>query len=113
VTARFGCPVGGLCQELGKQGGPLADLAAKLLHDVLNWTETQFVALDLESKAADYALHLLSSVQGMFLLTHTFKDPQLAIRKTQALQEWLEALVQRKPEPLPVPEQETEVAFAE
>src|SRR5579872_2726770 len=45
VTARFGCPVGGLCQELGKQGGALSDLAAKLLHDVLQWSEVQFKQL--------------------------------------------------------------------
>src|SRR5690242_16876273 len=25
LIARYGCPVGGLCQELGKQGGSLAD----------------------------------------------------------------------------------------
>src|SRR3990167_70966 len=45
LTARYGCPVGGLCQELGKQGGSLADQAAKLLHDILEWTEKQFRAL--------------------------------------------------------------------
>src|SRR5579872_3645247 len=37
LIARYGCPVGGLCQELGKQGGSLADQAAKLLHDLLSW----------------------------------------------------------------------------
>jgi len=96
VTARFGCPIGGLCQELGKQGGPLSDLAAKLLHDILQWSEEQFRALGLEDKAPGLSLNLISSVQGMFLLTHTFKDPKLAQRQCEELKAWLEMLANRK-----------------
>lgn len=96
VTARFGCPIGGLCQELGKQGGSLSDLAAKLLHDVLQWSEEQFRALGLEEKAPGLALNLISSIQGMFLLTHTFKDPKLAQRQSEELRAWLESLTNRK-----------------
>jgi AcrR family transcriptional regulator len=91
LIARYGCPVGGLCQELGKQGGPLA---AKLLHDQINWAEIQFKAMGLGDKSADYALHLVSSVQGIFLLTHTFKDPKLVSRQAVAVQEWLERVVE-------------------
>lgn len=94
LIARYGCPVGGLCQELGKQGGPLADLAAKLLHDQINWAEIQFRAMGIGDKSADYALHLISSVQGIFLLTHTFKDPKLVSRQAIAVQEWLEKVVE-------------------
>lgn len=96
LTARFGCPVGGLCQELGKQGGPLSDLAAKLLHDVLQWSEEQFRALSLGDKAAGLSLNLISSIQGMYLLTHTFKDPKLAHRHCDELQCWLETIANRK-----------------
>ena len=99
ITARFGCPVGGLCQELGKQGGALSDLAAKLLHDVLKWSEEQFRALNVEEpRAANYALHMLSTIQGMFLLTHTFKDPKIAQRQCDELQSWLESIANRKVE---------------
>lgn len=97
TKARFGCPIGGLCQELGKQGGSLSDLAAKLLHDVLKWSEEQFRAIGVdEVKAANYALNLISSIQGMFLLTHTFKDPKIAQRQTEELQTWLEGIANRK-----------------
>lgn len=99
ITARFGCPVGGLCQELGKQGGALSDLAAKLLHDVLKWSEEQFRALGVEEpRAANHALHTLSGMQGMFLLTHTFKDPKIAQRQCDELQSWLEGIAKRKVE---------------
>ena len=97
TTARFGCPVGGLCQELGKQGGALSDLAAKLLHDVQKWSEEQFRALGVdEARAAGFALHMLSTIQGMFLLTHTFKDPKIAQRQCEELQQWLESIAGRK-----------------
>tara|TARA_R110002110_G_scaffold195770_1_gene405416 strand:- start:12050 stop:12703 length:654 start_codon:yes stop_codon:yes gene_type:complete len=109
VTARFGCPIGGLCQELGKQGGALSDLAAKLLHDVLKWSEEQFRALGFdEENSSRYALNLYSGVQGTFLLTHTFKDPKIAQRQCAELQSWLEMLADRKVE-MPV-EREAAVA---
>jgi len=92
LIARFGCPVGGLCQELGKQGGSLADQAAKLLHDLLMWCETQFRSLGFGDKSADLALHMVSNIQGIYLLTHTFKDPKFAVRQAKVLQEWLEKL---------------------
>ena len=90
LLARYGCPIGGLCQELGKQGGTLSDLAAKLLHDILQWTEKQFMALGFGESSADLALSLVASIQGTHLLTHTFKDPKLAFRQSGTLKKWLE-----------------------
>lgn len=111
VTARFGCPIGGLCQELGKQGGPLSDLAAKLLHDVLQWSEEQFRALGFDDKSPGMSLNLISAIQGMFLLTHTFKDPKLSQRQSNELRAWLEGLVNRKADmPVKVSEREAEMA---
>jgi len=104
--ARFGCPIGALCQELGKQGGSLADLAAKLLHDELTWVESQFGALGAGDRSQEFALSLLSSVQGTYLLTHTFKDPKLADRQVKSLMNWLKAL------PLKATAKEKELALA-
>lgn len=95
-TARFGCPIGGLCQELGKMGGPLADAAAKLLNDVLGWCEKQFFALGHAKNSSRLALNLVSNVQGMYLLTHTFKDPQIAVRQARFLQEYLDNVEEGK-----------------
>ena len=91
-VARYGCPVGGLCQELSKQGGPLADRAAKLLHDLLGWSEAQFNSMGCGAESANFALTLISSVQGTYLLTHTFKDPQFSIRQSEILLSWIERL---------------------
>lgn len=91
-TARYGCPIGGLCQELAKQGGSLADQAAKLLNDVLEWSATQFKAMGLAEKAKELAVHYLSAIQGMHLLTHTFKDPKITTREVQVIKDWLKQL---------------------
>ena len=112
LIARYGCPIGGLCQELGKQGGSLADQAAKLLHDILQWSETQFKALGFADRAAEYALNLVSNIQGMHLLTHTFKDPKLAKRQTDTLLAWLEQTLGMKLAPVAIPARKEETAGA-
>lgn len=90
LLARYGCAIGGLCQELSKQGGPLADQAAKLLHDILSWAEKQFTALGFSSEQANsHALSFISSIQGMYLLMHTFKDPKLASNQAEQIKMWL------------------------
>lgn len=89
TLARFGCVIGSLCQELGKQGGILANAAAKLMADILKWTETQFRELGQGERASQLATYFLSGIQGMNLLTLTFKEPQYMQRQSQCLQEWL------------------------
>jgi len=83
------------------------------LHDILQWTEAQFRNLGYADKAAEYSLNLVSSIQGMHLLTHTFKDPKLAQRQTDTLLAWLEQTLGMKLEPVAIkqPELETEAAY--
>ena len=92
VTARCGCPIGGLCQELAKQGGLLADAAAKLLNDIIEWSEKQFKGLGFGEKSSEYALQFVSAIQGMALLTNTFKDPKLTLQLNRTIEVWLDKL---------------------
>lgn len=91
-TARYGCAIGGLCQELGKQGGSLADQAAKLLHDVVQWSAEQFKFMGFGEASHDLAMHYMAAIQGMYLLTHTFKDPKIAHRESAVIKSWLKQL---------------------
>lgn len=93
LIARFGCPIGGLCQELAKQGGSLADAAAKLLNDTIEWVEKQFKEAGLGEKAKMTALEFVGEIQGMCLLTNTFKDPKLMMTLTETLEAWLKNLI--------------------
>lgn len=112
LIAHYGCPIGGLCQELGKQGGTLADQAAKLLHDILQWVEKQFRALGHGEASEEYALSLVSSVQGTHLLTHTFKDPKLANRQSRMMMDWLNGLLASSGSRAPVDSRVEEEAMA-
>lgn len=92
VLACSGCPIGSLCQELHKEGGPLADKAAALLAVILSWLEQQFRLAGKGSASAARALELLSALQGASLLTHAFNQPELILRETTRLKKWLKAL---------------------
>jgi TetR/AcrR family transcriptional regulator, transcriptional repressor for nem operon len=93
----YGCPIGTLCQELGKPGGSLANQVAKLLRDFLGWCESQFKALGLGSKATHLALDFVSHLQGIYILVSTFKDSKIFENQTLALQQWLRSLVSKAP----------------
>ena len=90
AVARYGCPHGSLCQELDKEGNQSASMASQLFQTYLNWAETQFRLLGKdEQEAKDCALDLISSLQGTFLLTNSFRSPELLERKLQRLASWL------------------------
>jgi len=89
-TAKFGDALGNLCQELGKQGGQLADAAASLLQEIMNWCEKQFTTLGKGGEAQKLAMILVSSLQGISLLTLTFKEPDYTKQQADYLVSWLD-----------------------
>ncbi|MFI4955168.1 MAG: TetR/AcrR family transcriptional regulator [Gammaproteobacteria bacterium] len=91
-TAYRGCPVGSLCQELAKQEGALAEAAAKLLSDTLNWCEQQFRAMGYGQQSADLASQFMALVQGTALMTNTFKDPKITVKMAALIEDWLKNL---------------------
>jgi len=91
TTARFGCEMGSLCQELGKYTGELSNLAGDMMFKTLAWVEKQFKNLGKGEEAPILARYLVASIQGVSLLTLTFKDPALLQRQSKNLELWLEA----------------------
>lgn len=91
-TATFGDWLGGFCQELCKQTGDIAMAASELLKDVLQWCETQFKELGKGDRSQTLALNLLSGIQGISLLTLTFKDPKVIEEQSDYLINWLESV---------------------
>lgn len=96
VTARCGCPVGGLCQELAKQGGALAEAAAQLLNHMVEWSEKQFRNLGLGEKSKEYALQFISLIQGMALMTNTFKEPKMTAKLGAIIEQWIDSVAGKK-----------------
>jgi TetR/AcrR family transcriptional regulator, transcriptional repressor for nem operon len=75
-----------------KEGGPLAIRSRSLFEAPLAWMETQFRAMGHAEDAADLALRLLSSLQGVMLLTQSFGDASLLEREGARLTAWLKSL---------------------
>jgi TetR/AcrR family transcriptional repressor of nem operon len=92
ALARSGCPIGTLCAELHKDGGPLANHAAGLFARLLTWIETQFRAMGKADESQELAVHLLSAIEGASLLSHSFHNSRYVSREADRLIEWVRAL---------------------
>jgi TetR/AcrR family transcriptional regulator, transcriptional repressor for nem operon len=92
ILASCGCPVGTLCSELHKDDGPLAKKASALFASHLDWIEKQFRALGRGDGARGLAVHLLSALQGVAVLAHSFHDPDLVVIETGRLNKWIGGL---------------------
>jgi AcrR family transcriptional regulator len=90
--AQSGCPVGSLCTELHKDGGELAEKATVVFEEQLRWLETQFKSFVRPAGARRHAIHLLSALQGISLLAHSFGDPQLVVGEAVELKKWVRSV---------------------
>ena len=92
ILAQSGCPIGTLCSELHKQGGPLAQQATGIFDELLAWLATQFQALGKGEESRDLAVHLLSAVEGAVLLTQSFHTSEYIEREADHLKQWIRSL---------------------
>ena len=92
VAAQFGCPTGTLASELGKRTDGLDQAAAAAMRELLDWVQAQFAAMDRDD-AAELAVALIASYEGIALLTNTFRDPELMVVEGRRLERWIDSLV--------------------
>jgi len=90
--ARGGCPVGGLCSELHKEGGALAKKSARLFSEPIGWLEKQFGAAGHEKDSRELAMHLFSAFQGMAAVAHGANDPEVVVIEVRRLKNWINTL---------------------
>jgi AcrR family transcriptional regulator len=90
--AESGCPIGTLCSELHKQGGPLAQQATGIFDELMAWLETQLRELGKGDEAPGLAVHLLSAVEGAILLTQSFHTTEYIEREAEQLTQWIRSL---------------------
>jgi AcrR family transcriptional regulator len=91
ALAQSGCPVGSLCTELHKDDGALGDKATVLFDEQLGWMEGQFKSF-ASGDARRLAVHLLSALQGISVLAHSFGDPSLVVGEGAELKKWIRSL---------------------
>jgi len=90
--ARGGCPVGGLCSELRREGGTLAKKSATLFTEPIGWLERQFRAAGHDKDSRELAMHLFSAFQGMVALAQGANEPDLVLAEVQRLKNWINTL---------------------
>ena len=90
IDAEYGCPIGSLCYELAKGRGPLSSEASAPFRTLLAWSEKQFRLLGKsKQKAAAFALHMVSSLQGISLIANALGDPDTILSEAKFLSDWL------------------------
>jgi TetR/AcrR family transcriptional repressor of nem operon len=90
--ARGGCPLGGLCSELHKEGGALAKKSAALFTEPMGWLEEQFRAASHEDDARELSVHLFCAFQGIAAVSHAANDADLVVMEVKRLKDWIGTL---------------------
>jgi AcrR family transcriptional regulator len=88
LAARYGCPHGSLCAELGKHG---TDEAAVLIRAPVGWAERQFREMG-RADARDLAIQVIAAYQGAALLSSALRDPDLLGRESARMAAWIDSL---------------------
>jgi TetR/AcrR family transcriptional regulator, transcriptional repressor for nem operon len=91
IVAKYGCPLGSLCSELGKRGQQSSLPAAVLMRGPIAWAEVQFRSLG-RPDAHDLAVDLMAAYEGSALLANTMGDPDVLSRAARRLNRWIDLL---------------------
>lgn len=89
---QYGCPIGSLNTELGKDRQDLQLYARALFNLFRDWLSDQFRVLNYGDQSQGIALHLLGRAQGIAVIAHVYRDAKLLRSETELLKEWISAL---------------------
>lgn len=90
--AQYGCPIGTLSAELGKESCNLRDASRRLFDLFRDWLTEQFRQLGKSKQARSLALHLLGRSEGISMIGHVYADPALITAEIKTLQKWIDEL---------------------
>lgn len=89
---RYGCPMGTLNTELGKEQLELRDEARALFELFESWLADQFAELGYAGRASELARRLIAQGQGIAVVTHVYGDAGLLQAEMQRLSRWIDQL---------------------
>lgn len=89
----YGCPIGSLNTELGKERRELQRVARGLFDLFKGWLAARFEELGRSKQdAGALALHLLGRAQGIAVISHVYQDTHLLEREASQLKDWIDRL---------------------
>ncbi len=86
--AKYGCPVGSMCQELDKDRQPVSDKADALVHWQLKWVTDQFKHMG-HTDADKLGIQLTSALHGCCVLANALNDPKIVELEIARLKSWI------------------------
>ena len=86
--AKYGCPVGSMCQELDKDRQPISDKADSLVQWQLKWVSDQFKLMG-HSVADKLGIQLTSALHGCSVLANALNDPKIIELEIARLKSWI------------------------
>lgn len=86
--ARYGCPVGSMCQELDKDRQPVSNKADELVNWQLKWITDQFRLMG-QKEADKLGIGLTSALHGCSVLANALNDPKIVEVEIKRLKEWI------------------------
>ncbi|HHH42673.1 MAG TPA: TetR/AcrR family transcriptional regulator [Gammaproteobacteria bacterium] len=89
---RYGCPIGSLNTELGKEEYRHRESARRLFDLFRDWLTAQFASLGDPGQARARALHLLGRAEGISLMGHVYNDPDLIAAEMDLIGQWIDTL---------------------
>lgn len=96
-TAEFGCPMGSLNTELGKNQRQLQNVTIVLFDKFLEYLSQQFQQIGFRPDLCrDYAIEILSRGQGLNLMSHVMHDPEILNRSAEGLNDWIDMVCANK-----------------
>jgi len=86
----YGCPVGGLCNELAKISHVMQGDANKMFTIFRDWIVTQLKLLGVNN-TKQIAMHLLVLAQGTVTIANVFEDKRFLQQEAKRAKQWLDA----------------------
>jgi AcrR family transcriptional regulator len=87
--SQYGCPMGTLNSELGKDHREQQQQARSMFDLYLRWLEARFSAILPRDTARARAEQLMVMAQGASLMAHIHEDPDIVHRQASLMREWL------------------------
>jgi TetR/AcrR family transcriptional repressor of nem operon len=93
---KYGCPIGKIIEDADTEKDAVAQTAAQVLKDFVEWAERQFRTLGHADDARAYAITLMSGIQGASVMAKALRDEKVITSEMQRLNAWLESLPNKR-----------------
>jgi len=89
---RYGCPMGSLSMELGKQQPEMKQLASGMFKILIDWVEKQLRELGRDEDAPALARRFIARLQGAGVLAFAFEDETWVTDEMDDIKGWVKEL---------------------